>query len=181
MSDRDTQGRFAAGNPGRKPSSRNNRPALSGLLPSDATARLYEKAYTMALSGDAAMIRMLLDRLDPAPKGRPVMLPTIPEIAGAEDVVVAGRAVLDALYAGDLTPDEAAGTIAVLHRHVQSLELPAHEANLERLRKEVKELETLYHERLAHGTGRPPYAGLVSIEMPAQQAAHEPVLLGSHW
>jgi hypothetical protein len=102
------------------------------------------------------------------------MLPSVPEITGAEDVVEAGRAVLDALCAGELTPGEAADAIAVAHRHVQTLKLLAHEANLKQLKEQVGELETLYCERLAHGPERPPHVRFRGPEMPA---AHEPALL----
>ena len=165
---RDERGRIAKGAGGRTAGARNRRPAVSSTLPPDAVGRLYETLYGLALAGDVQAIRLLLDRLDPAPKGRPVMLPSVPEIAGAEDVVEVGRAVLGAMCAGELTPGEAGDAIGVLHRHVESLELPAHEANLTQLREQFEELETLYREPLGSGPGRPPLARFGGPDMPAQ-------------
>jgi hypothetical protein len=66
--------------------------------------------------------RLLLDRLDPAPKGRPVELPGVPPIDGLEGAQQAGRRVLETMLAGELSPDEAGQVLAVILQQVVGLE-----------------------------------------------------------
>src|SRR4051794_16897428 len=72
---RDQHGRIAPGNGGRTPGSRNRRPGLVDHLPPDAFANIAVKLYGLALSGDVAAAKLLVDRYDPAPRHARVSLP----------------------------------------------------------------------------------------------------------
>lgn len=92
---------------------------------------LIEAAIALALSGDAAALRMCLDRIVPAlkPVGVPVDLPALPA-----DLAGKGERVLEQLAAGAMSPDEAAtiiGAIAQQARIVETSELERRIAALE--------------------------------------------------
>ena len=70
---RDKNGRIIKAT-GRATGSKNKRPNIHAVLPPNAVAEFYTKIYEAALTGDMTAARLLLDRLDPAPKGRPVEL-----------------------------------------------------------------------------------------------------------
>ena len=118
---RDAKGRIVKTN-GRSTGSKNKRPNIHALLPPDAVQQLYTALFQLALAGDTAASRLLLDRLDPAPKGRPVELPEVPPIDGIESAQQAGRRVLETMLAGELSPDEAGQVIAVIMQQVVGLE-----------------------------------------------------------
>ena len=92
------------------------------MLPPDALQTLYTTIYAAAASGDMTAARLLLDRLDPSPKGRPVELPGMPPIDGIDAAQQAGRRVLETMLAGEVSPDEAGQVIAVIMQQVVGLE-----------------------------------------------------------
>jgi hypothetical protein len=106
IQERDARGRIVKTN-GRATGSKNKRPNIWTVLPSDAVADLYRTLFELAKGGDTGAAKLLLDRLDPTPKGRPVELPGMPPIDGLEGAQQAGRRVLEAMLAGELSPDEA--------------------------------------------------------------------------
>ena len=118
---RDAIGRFIKG-PGRARGSRNRRPSILSMLPPDALQTLYTTIFAAAASGDMTAARLLLDRLDPAPRGRPVELPEMPPIDGIEGAQQAGRRVLETMLAGEVSPDEANALLDVVVKQVVGLE-----------------------------------------------------------
>jgi hypothetical protein len=118
---RDKKGRIVKAT-GRTLGSRNRRPSIHGLLPPNAVQQLCTALFQLALAGDTAAARLLLDRLDPAPKGRPVELPGVPPIDGLEGAQQAGRRVLETMLAGELSPDEAGQVLGVIMQQVVGLE-----------------------------------------------------------
>ena len=121
IQERDAKGRITK-TTGRVTGSRNKRPSILSMLPPDALQQLYTRLFELALAGDAASARLLLDRVDPAPKGRPVELSEVPPIDGIESAQQAGRRVLEVMLAGELSPDEAGQVLAVLTQQVVTLE-----------------------------------------------------------
>jgi hypothetical protein len=121
IEERDAKGRITK-TTGRVTGSKNKRPALLSMLPPDALQQLYTAIYSTALAGDMTAARLLLDRLDPAPKGRPVELPEVPPIDGIDAAQQAGRRVLETMLAGELSPDEAGQVLSVLVQQVVTLE-----------------------------------------------------------
>jgi len=106
-----------SGNPDGRPRGARNRTtlAIEALLEGQAEA-LTQRAIAMALEGDGPALRLCLDRLAPARRDGPVSL-ALPPIRSAEDAVVASAAVLEAVAAGDVTPDEAGRVMALLTAH----------------------------------------------------------------
>ena len=79
---------FPRGNPGRPPGSRNKTTRLLEQLAEGHAEQLMQKAVDMALNGDVACLRMMLDRVSPPRKDRPVDIDT-PPIKTSEDLLMA--------------------------------------------------------------------------------------------
>jgi hypothetical protein len=135
-SERGTRGRpFAKGNPGRKPGSKNKTTILGQALLKEAEERLVRKAIEIAEAGDGSMLKFLLDRI--LPKERCIDLPPFDHDC---DPVERCEAILEAVSAARITPNEAAafGSLAASHaRIIQFAELD------QRLQAIEKDLETL--------------------------------------
>lgn len=121
---RKTDGTFAAGNTlgGRTKGSRHKTTlAIEALLEGEAEG-LTRKAIEMAMEGDTVALRLCLDRLSPARKDVPISI-ELPPVKSAEDTVAASTAVLAAVSAGDITPDEAGRVMALLTAHRSIIEI----------------------------------------------------------
>jgi hypothetical protein len=107
---RDGRGRFRegrSGNPVGRPRSIPNPTTRAAALLLDGEAEgLTRKAVELALAGDAAALRLCLDRVLGPRRGRPVEL-VLPPIDSAADLVSAMAAVAAAVASGAITPDEA--------------------------------------------------------------------------
>jgi hypothetical protein len=81
---------------------------------------LVAKVVEMAKSGDTAALRICIDRLIPPIKARdePVAAPGLAGSLGDQ-----GRAVLDALGAGTLTPDQAATMLTAIATQARIVEV----------------------------------------------------------
>jgi len=100
--------------------------ALDKLAENDAKDIL-QKQIEMAKEGDQRAAEVILSRVWPARKGRPVTM-DLPQIETAADIVTALGAVADATVRGDITPDEASAVANVLEVKRRSIET----TNLER-------------------------------------------------
>lgn len=121
-----TRGRpFAPGNPGRPAGARNRATlAVEALFEGEAVG-LARRAVELAMGGDTVALRLCLDRIAPPRKGRTIAL-TLPPVTTASDVAAAVGAVVEAVAAGDLTPDEGRTMAAILEtrrRAIETLEL----------------------------------------------------------
>ncbi len=65
---------------------------------------------------------VVLNRVWPAPKGRPVIL-DLPPVNTPADAVAASAVVLTAVAEGRLTPSEAGTLLGLLETHMQAVEL----------------------------------------------------------
>ncbi len=75
-----------SGNPaGRRPGSRNKATETAELLLAGEVEALTRKAVELALAGDATALRLCLDRIIPARRGRPVQLSVAP-VRGTADL-----------------------------------------------------------------------------------------------
>jgi len=130
---RNTDGRFAPGNPGRPQGARHKATmAALALLDGEAEA-LTRKAVTMALAGDVVALRLCLERIAPPRKDVPVTF-TLPVMTTAKDAAKATGAVLGAVAGGDLTPQEGViimGLIEAYRRTLETTELEARAAAFE--------------------------------------------------
>ena len=132
---RQADGRFAKGNPGGpgRPRARDRIAALDQMV-ANAGADLIEAALKVAKDGNVRAIEMLLDRIWPARRGRPVEVEA-PEIRAVADVVPASAAVTSAVLNGDVTPREGAAVARVIEAHGSMIEL----VDLERRMTELEE------------------------------------------
>jgi len=94
---------------------------------------LTKVAIDKALEGDAVALRLCLDRIAPPRKDSPISF-ELPPIRAASDTVEASAALLAAVAAGEVTPDEGGRVMALLTAHraiIETNELEARIAALE--------------------------------------------------
>lgn len=119
---RTTRGKpFEPGNPGRPRGARHKVTlAIEALLEGQHEA-LTKAAIDKALEGDTVALRLCLDRIAPARKDAPIAI-ALPPVRSAADAVAASAALLEAVSAGDVTPDEAGRVMALLTAHKNIVE-----------------------------------------------------------
>ena len=127
-----------SGNPnGRRPGARNRTSALAlALMDADAEPVILA-LIKAARGGDVAAIRLVLERVAPLPRNRPVQF-DMPAIETSADLGEAMGAILQAAADGELTPDEAvsiASLIETRRRTIETLELEQRIAALEQNRE----------------------------------------------
>lgn len=133
---RNPDGTFAPGNQlgGKTPGARHRvTRAVEALLEGQHEA-LTKKAIDKALEGDSVALRLCLDRIAPPRKDAPVSF-DLPPVRSAADAVQASSALLDAVAAGDVTPDEAGRVMALLSAHKGLVETGDLERRIEQLEK----------------------------------------------
>ena len=125
-----------SGNASGRPAGSRNKAALAleQLLDGQAHA-ITTKCIAMALDGDSMAMRLIMERVAPVRRGRPVRF-NLPELNGPADLVRAIGGILQATAAGDLSPDEAATVAGVLEtkrRAMETVDLEVRLAALERV------------------------------------------------
>lgn len=131
--DRDAGGRFARGNPGRPRGSKHAALQLLDQIGADNAETVMRKVCELAKGGDMRAAELVLKRLWPERKGRPVPF-AMPEVREPRDVVAAIAAVTQAVADGDLSPEEGQAVAAVLEtqrRVIETAELERRIAALE--------------------------------------------------
>lgn len=113
---RTDDGRFGPGNPGRVRGSRNRTTVAIETLLEGQHEALTQAAIDKALEGDTTALRLCLDRLAPPRKDAPISF-EMPPVRSVADAVEASAAVLAAVAAGDVTPDEGGRVMALLTAH----------------------------------------------------------------
>lgn len=129
-------GRFQkgqSGNPAGKPrGTRHKVTLLAEKLMQDDAKAIVEAVLTAAKSGDMTAAKLVLERIAPARKDSPVAF-ELPKIERPADAVAASAAILAAVAAGDLTPDEAERVLRLLAEHIKLVETTELEERLKRL------------------------------------------------
>jgi hypothetical protein len=97
-----------------------------------AQPRIVSAVIAQALSGDTGVARLILERLMPAPRGRPITL-KLPAVASAQDIDSALTTLLRAVGAGELSPDEAKIVCELLSAKRESIELAEFDRRLRAL------------------------------------------------
>ena len=125
-----------SGNPGGRPKGSLNKATLASqaLLDGEAEA-LTRKVVELAKDGNPVALRLCLDRLLPPRKDRPVNF-TLPRIEGAQDLVKALGAILEAVARGEITPGEGQTLTAMLDGYRKGLETADLEIRVTALEKE---------------------------------------------
>lgn len=111
-----------SGNPGGKPKgARHRATVLAEKLMQDDAAEIVRGVIDAAKGGDMTAARLILERIAPLRKGRPVFL-DLPTLRSATEISAAMAALTAAMAAGDVTPDEAATVASVFEVRRKALE-----------------------------------------------------------
>lgn len=123
-----------SGNPAGKPRGTRNKATLAVLALMESGAKeITEAVIEQARAGDLTAARMILDRLAPPARERPVTI-DLPDAETAEGINAASLAVLQAAAAGEITPGEGAtlaGIVEGRRKALETLELERRIAALE--------------------------------------------------
>src|SRR5918911_5099319 len=98
---------FQLGNPGRPKGTRRKTTVLAEKLLGENAEDVVKAVIAAAKSGDMVAGRIVMDRIAPIRRGRPVAF-DLPEVEGVAGLLAAVTAVTKAVAAGELTPEEAA-------------------------------------------------------------------------
>ncbi len=130
---KNTRGKpFEPGNAGRPKGTRNKMTlALEALLDGEAE-NLTRKAIEMAMSGDTTAMRLVMDRVLPPRRERPVMF-AMPKLEKVGDAVKAAAALAEAVAAGDITPGEAGELSKLVDGFTKAVELHEIQQRLDKL------------------------------------------------
>jgi hypothetical protein len=90
---------------------------LMGQYAQQVTARVVKRAA----EGDMVAARLILDRVVPIRRGRPVRL-KLPDLVDAASVMAAQAALLSEVARGNLTPEEAESVSAMLGAYLKTVE-----------------------------------------------------------
>ena len=122
-----------SGNPAGRPKGARHRTtlAIEALLDGEGEA-ITRKAIEAAKAGDMVAIRLVLDRICPPRKSRPIHI-ELPPIHDAGGVAKAQQEIFRAACAGDLLLDEAHALSGLLEARRQALETQELEARLSEL------------------------------------------------
>jgi Family of unknown function (DUF5681) len=124
-----------SGNPsGKPPGTRNKTTMLAEKLMQDDAKEVVKVVLDAAKGGDMTAARLILERIAPVRKGRPVYF-DLPPVQTAADIAAAMAALMTAMASGDLTPDEAATVASVLEMRRQTLEVSEFELRLRSKRR----------------------------------------------
>jgi hypothetical protein len=127
--------RGTSGNPAGKPKGARHTALLALDALGAANARdVLASVVGAAKAGDMRAADILLRRLWPERKGRPVAL-DLPPMASAADIVGALGAVAGAVAAGDLSPEEGQAVAAIMEAQRRAIETAELAARVERLEK----------------------------------------------
>jgi hypothetical protein len=130
--------RGQSGNPaGRRPGARNRVTALAQRMMDADAEPVILALIKAAKNGDVAAIKLVLERVAPLPRNRPVQF-SMPPIETPADLGPALAAILRAASDGEMSPDEAtafASLVESRRRQIETIELEARVSALERNRE----------------------------------------------
>ena len=105
------RGRFAKGSSGnrtgRPKGSRNKATVLAEQLLDGEAEEITRACIERAKEGDPTALKLVMERLLPRRKGRPIRLEGLPTINSVKDMAKAYDIVIEAMSNGEITPDEA--------------------------------------------------------------------------
>jgi hypothetical protein len=122
-----------SGNPrGRRPGARNRVSALAQRLMDADAEPVILALIRAAKGGDVAAIKLVLERVAPLPRNRPVQFHMSP-IETTADLGEAMGAIMQAAADGELSPDEAVSIASLIEPRRKALETLELEARIARL------------------------------------------------
>lgn len=136
-SDRNPDGTFAPGNPGKPRGTRHHATrAVLQLLDGEAEA-LTRAAIDKALEGDTTALRLCMERIAPPRKDAPVNF-ELPTMNCATDAAKAASAIVEAVASGELTPTEGAHVMGLVDAYRKALETTEIEARIAELESKLE-------------------------------------------
>lgn len=134
-----TRGRpFQPGNPGKPKGARHKLTLIAERLMEDDAEAVVASVLAAAKSGDMTAARLVLERIVPIRKGRPVAF-DLPAIETPADVVKAVGTLVSEVARGELTPEEAATVAGLLEMYRRTIETCEIEQRLSELEREASE------------------------------------------
>ena len=128
-----------SGNPrGRPKGSRNKATLLAIAAMEGELSDVVRVVIDAAKSGDLGAARLVVDKLIPAIRERPLSI-ALPDVATAEDCVVAQAKVLAAVAAGELLPGEGEALSSLIEHQRRSMETRDLAARLAAIEEQLKE------------------------------------------
>lgn len=111
-----------SGNPRGRPKGSRNRATLIAIAAMEGElSDVVRVVIDAAKAGDMAAARLVVDKLIPATRERPLSI-TLPSVATAEDCASAQAKVLAAVAAGELLPGEGEALAGLIEQQRRSLE-----------------------------------------------------------
>lgn len=122
-----------SGNPsGRRPGTKTRKQALVESLFEGEVAEIAKKALELARAGNTDCIRIVLDRVAPVRRGRPVHF-KLPQVSDAADIVECFNGILRSCANGTLTIEEAQALASVVEAGSRAILVRELEDRIERL------------------------------------------------
>ncbi|MCW2286225.1 phage tail sheath gpL-like [Rhodoblastus acidophilus] len=127
-----------SGNPKGKPKgARHKVTILAEKLMEDEAEAVIRAVVDKAKEGDMTAARIVVDRIAPVRKGRPIQL-KLPKVETADDVAAAMAAIISAMADGAITPEEATAAASVLEARRRAIETQEFERRLAALEEQGK-------------------------------------------
>jgi hypothetical protein len=164
-----------SGNPaGRPRGARGKATILAEQMFEGEAEAIIRAAIDRAKAGDAAAVRVCLDRVAPRPRHRAVPF-ELPPLHSAQSVLSALADIAAAVSRGDLTPAEADSVSKLLDRYVRTLEATEFEQRVAKLEREISAAKAdqdghggrIGHNSRNNGAGRSEQAGRKAPNDPA--------------
>jgi hypothetical protein len=132
-----TRGRpFGKGNDGRPRGARNKRTVLVEALMADDAEAITKVVITEAKKGDLTACKIVLDRIAPPRKGRPISI-RLPAITDAGSTLAAHTEVMRAVATGRLSVDEGEALCGMLAGRIKLIETVDHALRLDALERKA--------------------------------------------
>lgn len=146
QADRDAKGRFqkgSSGNPGGSRQGRRNRATIIAQHMIDGRGEaLINRCIEMAEAGDPTAMRLIMERLVPPRRDRPVKI-RLPEIRSSRDALEATSAITSAVAHGEITPSEAKQLSELIDTATRALEIHELVERVENLEHELERAKSL--------------------------------------
>lgn len=134
--DRNPDGTFSLGNPGKPKGTRHRVTRAVEKLLGDQSEALTQKAVDLALEGDTAALRLCMERIAPPRKDSPVSF-SLPSVKTTKDAAKAAQAALRAVSEGEITPLEGAAVMNLVESYRRVLELSELEGRITGLEQAI--------------------------------------------
>jgi hypothetical protein len=105
---------------------------LAEALLDGEAEQITRKAIDLALAGDVVALRLVLERILPPRRDRPVLF-VLPRLETAADASAGMAAITSAIASGGLTPSEGSDLAAVVERYIRVLEAAELEVRVRQL------------------------------------------------